>query len=121
VVLWGLPSTFCALVQREGRAGRDLSIPSDAILIVPPSVLKDNISEEHVSNTVQREALEGEALDQQMTEADAVVIAQVLDEEGVRVAADVSEGEQEVDASAKATGKRKKKFGKFEVLQRRRT
>jgi hypothetical protein len=112
VVLWGLPSTFCALVQREGRAGRDLSKPSEAILIVPASVLKDDVSEELVVSTVEREALEGEALNQEMTEAEAGVVAQVLDEEGVRVAVDVSEGEQEVDISAKAKGKRKKKYGK---------
>ena len=30
----------------------------------------------------------------------------------VRVAADISEGEQEVEVSAKAKGKRKKKYGK---------
>ena len=112
VVLWGLPSTFCALVQREGRAGRDLSKPSEAILIIPASVLKEDVSEELVSNTVEWEALEGEALNQEMTGAGAEVVAQVLDEEGVRVAADISEGEQEVEVSVKAKGKRKKKYGK---------
>ena len=42
----------------------------------------------------------------------AAVVTQVLDEEGVRVVAAVSEGEQEVDIRAKAKGKRKKKVGK---------
>ena len=112
MVLWGLPSTFCALVQRAGRAGRDLSKPSEAILIVPASVLKDEVSEELVSSTVEREALEGEALNQEMTEAEVGVVTQVLDEEGVRVAADVSEGEPEAEISAKVKGKKKKKFGK---------
>ena len=82
-------------------------------MIVPTSVLKEDVSEELVSSTVEREALEGEALNQEMTRAEAEVVTQVLDEEGVRVAADVSEGEQEVDnISAKAKGKGKKKFGK---------
>jgi len=65
-----------------------------------------------VSSTVEREALEGEALNQEMTRAEAEVVTQVLDEEGVWVAADVSEGEQEVDVSAKVKGKRKKRYGK---------
>ena len=70
------------------------------------------MSEELVSNTVEWEALEEEALNQEMTGAGAEVVAQVLDEEGVRVAADISEGEQEVEVSVKAKGKRKKKYGK---------
>ena len=70
------------------------------------------MSEELVSSTVEREALEGEAFNQEMTKTEVGVVAQVLDEEGVRIAADVSEGEPEVDISAKAKGKKKKKFGK---------
>jgi hypothetical protein len=112
VVLWSLLSTFCALVQREGRAGQDLSKPSEAILIVPASILKDDVSEELVSNTVEQKALEGEALNQEMTVVGAEVVTQVLDEKGVRIAADISEDEQEVKVSAKTKGKRKKKYGK---------
>jgi hypothetical protein len=70
------------------------------------------VSEELVSNTVEREVLEGEALNQEMFGAGAEVVAQVLDEEGIRVAGDISEGEQEVEVSAKAKGKRKKKYRK---------
>jgi hypothetical protein len=74
VVLWGLPSTFCALVQREGWAGQDLSEPNEAILIVPASVLKDDVSEELVSSTVEQKVLERKALNQEMTEAEVGVI-----------------------------------------------
>jgi Lhr-like helicase len=97
VVLWGLPSTFCALVQREGWAGQDLSKPSEAILIVPMSILKDDLSEDLISSTIHQKVLEAEALNQELMVAEAEVVTQVLDEEGVRVAADVSDGEQKVD------------------------
>ncbi|KAG6807500.1 hypothetical protein H0H92_007260, partial [Tricholoma furcatifolium] len=32
VILWGMPPSFCALVQRAGRAGRDLSTNAESIL-----------------------------------------------------------------------------------------
>jgi superfamily II DNA/RNA helicase len=53
VVLWGLPPSFCALVQRAGRAARDLRTSGEAILIVPPSVIKKGISELDVEQTLQ--------------------------------------------------------------------
>ncbi|TDL13145.1 P-loop containing nucleoside triphosphate hydrolase protein, partial [Rickenella mellea] len=43
VVLWGLPPSFCALVQRAGRAARDFSKLGAAILLIPPSVRKKGI------------------------------------------------------------------------------
>jgi ATP-dependent helicase YprA (DUF1998 family) len=50
VVLWGLPPTFCALVQEAGRAGRNLDTEAEAILIVPQSVMHENI--ENLNDTV---------------------------------------------------------------------
>ncbi|KAJ6604921.1 P-loop containing nucleoside triphosphate hydrolase protein [Mycena sp. CBHHK59/15] len=48
VILWGLPPSFCALVQRAGRATRDFSKLGEAILIVPASVMKNRVSEEEI-------------------------------------------------------------------------
>ena len=53
VILWGLPPTFCSLVQRAGRAGRDLTTKGEAILIVPPGVLKDGSTEEDVERVCE--------------------------------------------------------------------
>ncbi|KAG2111943.1 P-loop containing nucleoside triphosphate hydrolase protein [Suillus discolor] len=35
VILWGMPPSFCALVQRAGRAARDVTKLGEAILIIP--------------------------------------------------------------------------------------
>ncbi|KAJ7803225.1 P-loop containing nucleoside triphosphate hydrolase protein [Mycena olivaceomarginata] len=59
VVLWGLPPSFCALVQRTGRAVRDLTRLGEAILIVPSSVLKNGVTELDVElgiNTASKDA-----------------------------------------------------------------
>ena len=48
VILWGLPPSFCALVQRAGRAGRDFSVAAEAILIVTPATMKKGISDAEI-------------------------------------------------------------------------
>lgn len=40
VILWGLPPTFCTLVQRAGRAVRDMTKDGEAILIVSSATRK---------------------------------------------------------------------------------
>ncbi|KAJ7745260.1 P-loop containing nucleoside triphosphate hydrolase protein [Mycena olivaceomarginata] len=59
VVLWGLPPSFCALVQCMGRAVRDLKRLGEAILIVPSSILKNGVTELDVElgiNTASKDA-----------------------------------------------------------------
>lgn len=41
VVLWGLPPSFCALVQRAGRAARDFQMLGEAILIVSSNCIEE--------------------------------------------------------------------------------
>lgn len=61
VILWGLPPTFCALVQRSGRAARDLTKLGEAILIVPKSVRAQGTTEEDVSTSLEDVNSEAEA------------------------------------------------------------
>ena len=53
VVLWELPPSFCALVQRAGRAGRDLSTLGEAILIVQPSVITKGTNASEVEAAIE--------------------------------------------------------------------
>ncbi|KAF8165834.1 P-loop containing nucleoside triphosphate hydrolase protein [Crassisporium funariophilum] len=86
VVMWGLPSSFCALVQEAGRAGRDLNTQGEAILIIPKSVLKQKASETNIINQeVAPAALEGESLERPITDHEFDDTREALDEEGIRV------------------------------------
>lgn len=110
VVLWGLPPTFCAFVQRAGRAGRDLSTLGEAILIVSKSTAKDGITTDDavelvIDSTTGAEALNREVEDVELTET----VVQVLDEQGIRLADDEDSTDEQL-TSEKA--KRTKKFGK---------
>ena len=53
IVLWGLPPSFCALVQRAGRAARDFKSFGEAILIVPKSVAKSGTTETEVEKDME--------------------------------------------------------------------
>jgi hypothetical protein len=85
VVLWGLPPTFCSLVQHAGRAGQDLTTHGESILIVPPGVLKDGSMEDDddLVVSVENAAVEQEALNREPEEADLINVAESLDEEGI--------------------------------------
>ena len=111
VILWGLPPTFCSLVQRAGRAGRDLTTQGEAILIVPPGVLKDGSTrkEQDVVMSVENAAVEQEALNREPEEPDLINVAESLDDEGIRLrGVDASESEDEAPV-AKLTKKQGKK------------
>ena len=109
VLLWGLPPTFCSLVQRAGRAGRDLTTQGEAILIVSPGILKDGSTEEDVVESVENAVVDQEALNREPEEADLINVAESLDEEGIRLrGVDASESESEAPV-AKLTKKRGKK------------
>jgi len=60
VVLWELPPSFCALVQRAGRAARDFSTLCEAILIVPQSVITKGTSEMEVEAALEAVQTESE-------------------------------------------------------------
>ena len=110
VVLWGLPPTFCAFVQRAGRAGRNFTSLGEAILIVPKGVMKNGVSTENVSESVADTTIGAEALNREPEEIELTnTIAQVLDEQGIRIAEDEDSAEEQP-----TTGKlkRTKKFGK---------
>ncbi|KIM79037.1 hypothetical protein PILCRDRAFT_90341 [Piloderma croceum F 1598] len=92
VILWGLPPSFCALVQRAGHAARDFKMLGEAILIVPPTVLSKGITETEVESAltinVADESTEAENIGEEETE--------ILDG-GVRVAHNSNdEGDAEV-------------------------
>ena len=112
VILWGLPPTFCALVQRSGRAGRDLTTQGEAILIVSPGVLKDGpdgLTEADIVDSVENAVVDQEALNREPEELDLVNVAESLDEEGIRLrGVNASESENE-EAAVKVTQKRRKK------------
>ncbi|TDL13617.1 P-loop containing nucleoside triphosphate hydrolase protein, partial [Rickenella mellea] len=52
VVIWKLPPSFCALVQRCGRAARDFSRYGTAVLMVPASTFSSTIPAEVSSTSV---------------------------------------------------------------------
>ena len=115
VVLWGLPPTFCSLVQRAGRAGRDLRTQGEAILIVPPGVLKDGSMEQgtdHAVVSVENAVVDQEALNREPEESELINTAESLDEEGIRLhGVDASESEDEAPVAtlAKKRGKKKER------------
>ncbi|KAF8803083.1 hypothetical protein BYT27DRAFT_7214918 [Phlegmacium glaucopus] len=109
VILWGLPPTFCAFVQRAGKAGCDLNTLREAILHVPKSVLKDGISNEEVNNGVSETVIEAEALNREPEEVELTkTVVEALNEEGIRVPGDSDSTDDESVAKVKRT----KKFGR---------
>ena len=79
VVLWGPPPSFCSLVQRAGCAGHNFETLSEAILIVPQSVIKNGIKEAEVDSAVQ------EAADDAQAENHGEDEREVLEQNGIEV------------------------------------
>lgn len=62
VVIWGVPPSFCALVQRVGRAVRDLTQLGEAIVFIPAAILKQgSISEVDIDIALLNAARNAEA------------------------------------------------------------
>lgn len=78
-MLWGLPPSFCSLVQRAGRAGCDFSTLREAILIVPLNIIKNGTKEAEVEAAVQ------EAADDVQAENRGEDEKELLDQNGVEV------------------------------------
>lgn len=110
VILWGLPPTFCSLVQRAGRAGRDLTMKAEAILIVSKSVMDEEISKDDLDDVLAGAVIEAEALNREVVEEELTEqVSEALDTEGVRITgADESDAEEEPEVQVK----RKKRYGK---------
>lgn len=122
VVLWGMPPSFCALVQRAGRAARDFTVLGEAILIVPASVISKGVSDVEVestlSNNADNESTEAENRSDEAAEllaSNGIQLAQGnemvhVDDGGVRVAQDSDDEGDEGTREEKK--KRKKKTAK---------
>ena len=106
VVLWELPPSFCALVQRAGRAARDFGTLGEAILIVSPSVLTKGITDIEVETALAEAETEAE----NRGEEELVLLEnngiQLVDEGGVRLAGD-SEDEEEPEQKEEKKRRRK--------------
>ena len=121
-VLWGLPPSFCALVQRAGRAARDFSKLGEAIVIIPSSMVKNGITDEEVLACLKEMAEEprpeaenhGSDVEEILANEDiAALPAEVVKEEGIQVQA--VEGEEDFEPEEEDTmvaKSRKKKFAK---------
>jgi superfamily II DNA/RNA helicase len=115
VVLWGLPPSFCGLIQRAGRTGHDFETLGEAILIVPASVIKNGTKEAEVEQAVQDAVTENQAenrgdKEQTLLEENGIEIASgnqevLVNDGGVRVEHDDSEPEEET--SGKTQRRRK--------------
>ena|ERR1700728_1514086 len=79
VVLWGLPPSFYSLVQRAGHAVHDFNTLGKAILIVPPSIIKNGIKE------VEVEVVVWEATDDAQAENCREDEQELLDQNGIEV------------------------------------
>jgi superfamily II DNA/RNA helicase len=115
VVLWGLPPSFCGLIQRAGRTGRDFETLGEAILIVPAGVIKNGTKEAEVEQAVQDAVTESQAEnrgdeEQTLLEENGIELAGgnqevLVNDGGVRVEHDDSEPEEET--SGKTQRRRK--------------
>lgn len=110
MIIWGLQQTFCALVQRIGRAGRNVEADAKAILIVNPKTADGKLTEDAVCKAVTIAAIEGEALDCPIEETEVNQAIEELDGEGVRIAAiDVSDDSDKEDIPQVQTGSKRKR------------
>src|ERR1700742_3251471 len=75
VVMWGLPPSFCSLVQRAGRTARDFSKLGEAILIVPSSVIKNGVSEKDIETAIGDAVVDAESENRGLD-----IAAQLLDQ-----------------------------------------
>jgi len=74
--------SFCSLVQRVSRAGRDFASDAEAILIVSSTVAKEGISDGIIEEILAGAALDAET--QETAEATSEGCVEVLDSEGTR-------------------------------------
>ena len=61
VILWGVPPSFCALVQQCGRAGRDFSVHAEAVLIAPANAFTKATMDADIGTAVYAATIAKEA------------------------------------------------------------
>lgn len=121
VVLWGLPPSFCALVQRAGRAARDFHTLGEAILFVSANIVKEGLKiadAERIVNEVaqvaEAENRDGEEDTPMDLETEVAPVGepsssgQVLNAEGARVEVG-GEQDSEPENEPKVTTKKSKR------------
>jgi len=118
VILWGVPPSFCSLVQRCGRAGRDFSTDAEAILIAPTNTFKNDIDTQDVktavfSATIAEEASNRNDTDNDTLEANGITVTQgnelvSIDEGGLRISRDAELEELDRPTTSGKQPRRKK-------------
>lgn len=116
VVLWGLPPSFCTLVQQAGRAARDFATLGEAILVIPVNVVKEGLKVSDMENTLWTTTQEAEAQNRDDEDIDVTMktettvtglvglSGQVTNAEGIRVEA----GEQDFEPEDQPATKTRK-------------
>ena len=103
IILWGLPLSFCALVQCAGCAARDFQMLGEAILIVSSNILKRGTTEDDIQAGLSEMIVTGQSeaenrsddVDDLLANADLLTgsSAEVVGKEGIRIqAVEVGEG-----------------------------
>lgn len=121
IILWELPTSFCALVQRAGRAARDFSTLGEAILIVPGSLIAKGTTEREVEAAIEEVRAEVGTEAENRGEDEMAVLEgsgiELLDEGGVRIAHGQSEDEDTVPTAGRngRAGQSKTDFNSREV------
>ena len=101
-----MPPSFCALVQRAGRATRDFHTLGEAILVVPQSVITKGTTEMEVEAALEAVQAETENRGEEEVAALESNGVQLVDEGGVRVG---HESEDEDKEEKKEEKKRRRK------------
>lgn len=120
VILWGVPPSFCALVQRCGRAGRDFDVNAEAILIAQANALKNSVTVDSAyveaavhAATVAEEAANRNDADTNTLESNGIAVTQgnelvSIDEGGMRISRDIEEDVQDQPGPSGKQTRRKK-------------
>ncbi|KAJ7064172.1 P-loop containing nucleoside triphosphate hydrolase protein, partial [Mycena amicta] len=125
VVMWELSPSFCALVQRAGRAVRDLTKLGEAVLIVSKNLISKGAKALEADLIVAAEAAANEAEDDEAPDVPVAGIEvnggenMLVDEGGVRQGNESEDEDEDAAGSAKKSkrGKRGRR-GKNECSER---
>ena len=120
IVLWGLPPSFCALVQRAGHASRDFKSFGEAILIIPKSVAKSGTTETEVEKDMEAVVSDAQAENRNdenesvldINGVDLTAGHEEVNTEGVRITHTQDAEDSEPDDEPEVKISRKKKFAK---------
>ncbi|PPR06677.1 hypothetical protein CVT24_012970 [Panaeolus cyanescens] len=102
VILWGLPSTFCALVQQADRAGHNLSTMGEAMHFVTPHAHKSSLASAQnapldLITSLTTLVVDLEALNHEPEDEECVKIANTLDVERIWLPETVKKSDDKYD------------------------